>query len=295
MRKLATAEELFDILAGMRPGRFATIAYVSSANLNIPQVKRRNPESNRMKNFDDWETFGKELGVEDNIAGVVKLTRYTLNWSSADNFAKQYGDYKKGYDEIRQKYGLEASGNRESTHKRVKFGKGDDVKVYKGDNEDLTNNSYTEQNVYGAKMSVGYYLIRDDGSLVKELSNEDVKKYLKARETVGVAALRKLGKDDATIQSYIDDIKNLKMNYVKFETSSILYIITTIGTEKVMFINNNLSRKLNDVVVSPDTFIQIATDKYNQDAALTEALNIAADANLVMERVENTQIAQRNG
>lgn len=175
------------------------------------------------------------------------------------------------------------------------FGKGDDVKVYKGDNEDLTNNSYTEQNVYGAKMSVGYYLIRDDGSLVKELSNEDVKKYLKARETVGVAALRKLGKDDATIQSYIDDIKNLKMNYVKFETSSILYIVTTIGTEKVMFINNNLSRKLNDVVVSPDTFIQIATDKYNQDAALTEALNIAADANLVMERVENTQIAQRNG
>ena len=85
------------------------------------------------------------------------------------------------------------------------------------------------------------------------------------------------------------------MNYVKFETSSILYIVTTIGTEKVMFINNNLSRKLNDVVVSPDTFIQIATDKYNQDAALTEALNIAADANLVMERVENTQIAQRNG
>lgn len=295
MRKLVTAEELFDILAGMRPGRYATIAYVSSANLSIPQVKRKNPETNRMKNFDDWESFGKELGVKDNIAGVVKLTRYTLNWSSADNFAKQYGDYKKGYDEIRQKYGLEASGNRESTHQRVQFGKGDDVKVYKGDNEDLANNSYTEQNVYGAKVSTGYYLIRNDGSVIKELSNDDVKKYLKTRETAGVAALRKLGKDDATIQQYVNDIKNLKMNYVKFEASSILYIVTTVGTEKVMFINDHISRKLNDVVIAPDTFIQIATDKYNQDAALTEALNIAAEAALITERIENTQIAQRNG
>ena len=295
MRKLATAEELFDVLAGMRPGRYATIAYVSGANLNIPQVKRKNPETNRMKSYDDYETFGKQLGVESEISGILKLTRYTLNWSSADNFAKQYNAYKKSYDEIRQRYGLEASGNRESTRKRVQFGAGNDVKTYKGDNEELANNSYTEQNIYGAKSSVSYYAINQNGDVVKEFSKDELKDFLKTKETVGVAALRKLGKDDATIQQYVNDIKNLKMTYAKFEASSILYIVTTIGLERVMYINDELSRKVNDIVVKPETFINIATDKYNQDAMMTESLNMAVDANFINEKIENSQIGRKNG
>lgn len=295
MRKLATAEELFDVLAGMRPGRYATIAYVSGANLNIPQVKRRNPETNRMKSYDDYETFGKQLGIEGEISGILKLTRYTLNWSSADNFAKQYNAYKKSYDEIRQRYGLDASGNRESTRKRVQFGAGNDVKTYKGDNEELTNNSYTEQNIYGAKSSVSYYAINQNGDVVKEFGKDELKAFLKTKETVGVAALRKLGKDDATIQQYVNDIKNLKMTYAKFEASSILYIVTTIGIERVMYINDELSRKVNDIIVKPETFINIATDKYNQDAMMTENLNMAVDANFINEKIKNSQIGQKNG
>ena len=61
----------------MKGGCFATIGYVTGANLAIPQVKRKNPETGRMKGYDDYETFGKQLGYNGEVGGVIKLTSYT--------------------------------------------------------------------------------------------------------------------------------------------------------------------------------------------------------------------------
>ena len=46
MRRVASSEEFFDILDRIGNGKFVTIGYVTGANLNVPTIKRRNPETN---------------------------------------------------------------------------------------------------------------------------------------------------------------------------------------------------------------------------------------------------------
>ena len=82
--------EFFNMADNIQGGIKSTIGYVSSANLNIPQVKGLNPDTNRMKNFDDWDSFGKSLNVADRISGVIKFSRYTFNWRGKKAMAKHY-------------------------------------------------------------------------------------------------------------------------------------------------------------------------------------------------------------
>lgn len=62
-RVLKSPEEIFDILDQIGNNKFVAIGTVTGANLNIPKVKRKNPETGRMKGYPDYETFGKEVGA----------------------------------------------------------------------------------------------------------------------------------------------------------------------------------------------------------------------------------------
>lgn len=263
-RRIATANEFFDILSSIKAGQFATIGYVTSANLNIPQVKRKNPLTNRMKSYDDYETFGKDLG-HDNIGGVIKLTSFNLNWSNPDTISKAYAKYKEKLNAIKNDFGIPVSDKRGGYQIGQEYGdKG--ISLYGGDNDEKAYHSYTNQNTYGAKKNSEYYLVDNDGSIVREVNKDELISYFKSNPEInGVAALRKIGADEQRINDFISQVKNLKMNYMTFEASSILYMVATVNGEKIIYINDRLSESIKNIKIQPSDFAKIAKEKYKED------------------------------
>ena len=264
-RRVSNASEFFDILSSMKGGVFATIGYVTGANLALPQVKRKNPLTNRMKGYDDYESFGKSIGYEGDIKGIIKLTSYTLNWSTPDSITKAYKKYKTSVNDINAEFGLEPIKSRGDYKSKQDFGK-NGVAIYSGDNEDLNGHSYTAQNINGARIKSMYYLINNDGRVTNELNKEQVVNFLKKRpEVTGVAALRKMGTSEERIQEYINKVTSLGMSYKNFEASSILYMVATVNGEKIIYINDNLNHSVEEVNVSTADLTSIAKERYKED------------------------------
>lgn len=273
-RRIATANEFFDILSSMKGGCFATIGYVTGANLTIPQVKKKNPETGRMKGYDDYETFGKELGHDGEVGGVIKLTSYTLNWSTPESIGKAYKKYKADANNIRSEFGLEPMQDRESYKSTQEYGD-NGISTYSGNNDDLKLHSYTAQNVHNARTKGIYYLISTEGKVIRELDKSELLSYFKKKsEMSGVAALRKMGATEERIQEFIDKMNGLKMSYKNFEASSILYMVATVNGEKIVYINENLTQSVRGINIIPAEFTKIAKERYNIDyATLQEAID----------------------
>lgn len=269
-REEVDTADFFDMISSMKGGAKSTIGYVSVAKLNVPQVKRLNPATNRQKNFDDWQSFGNQLGIEGNIVGVIKFASYTLNWRSPESMTKHYNDdYKTPANTIRAKYGLDPISNRDSHTENLNFGSG--VAVYKGDNVEKQGNSYSMQDTggKGTKSSAEYYAVFDDGS-IKLIDKEKLDPFFKTSSVDGVSALKKLNADDATIKAYSDEIAALNFRYMKFLHSSIVYVITSINGVKKRFFNKNLSSCLQGIDVDPSIFLSLAKKKYNVDDEQTQ-------------------------
>lgn len=272
-RRIATANEFFDILSSMKGGCFATIGYVTGANLTIPQVKKKNPETGRMKGYDDYETFGKELGHDGEVGGVIKLTSYTLNWSTPESIGKSYKKYKADANNIRNEFGLEPIQDRESYKSTQDYGD-NGISTYSGNNDELKLHSYTAQNVHNARIKGIYYLISTEGKVIRELDKSELLSYFKKKsEMSGVSALRKMGATEERIQEFIDKMNGLKMSYKNFEASSILYMVATVNGEKIVYINENLTQSVRGINIIPAEFTKIAKERYNIDyATLQEAI-----------------------
>jgi hypothetical protein len=273
-RRVASASEFFDILSSMKGGCFATIGYVTGANLAIPQVKRKNPDTGRMKNYDDYETFGKELGHDGEVGGIIKLTSYTLNWSTPESLGKAYKKYKADANTIRSEFGLEPIQDRESYKSTQAYGD-NGVSTYSGNNDALSLHSYTAQNIHNARIKGNYYLIGTDGMVMREVNKDELVSYFKkASEMSGVAALRKMGATEERIQEYIDKMNGLGMSYKNFEASSILYMVATVNGEKIVYINENLTQSIRGINIIPAEFTKIAKERYQIDfATIQEAIN----------------------
>lgn len=264
-RRIASANEFFDILSSMKGGCFATIGYVTGANLNIPQVKKKNPETGRMKGYDDYETFGKALGHTGEVGGVIKLTSYTLNWSTPKNIGNAYKKYKADVNDIRNEYGLEPMQDRESYKSTQEYGD-NGISTYSGNNDELKLHSYTAQNVHNARTNGVYYLISTDGKVMREVDKSELLSYFKKKSEIsGVSALRKMGVSEERIKEYIDKINALGMNYKNFEASSILYMVATVNGEKIVYINENLTQSVRGINIIPAEFTKIAKERYNID------------------------------
>lgn len=297
MRRVATAEELFDILSSIKGGVKTTIGYVTGANLNMPEVKMKNPKTNRTKGFHDYETFGKAIGEAGEVGGIVKLTSYTLNWQTPESYKKGYKKYTDEFDKIRGNFGLEPVDRRGGYTKFQSFGdKG--VTLYGGDNEEIRDHSYTKQNVYGARIRSTYFLVDMEGYIVREMSKEDLGEFLNTSrpDISGVSALRKMGADDARIQDYISQEAALKFRTQFFETSHILYIVATANGEPILWVNNKLEhavrkidKVLNGVDVIPSEFTRIAQERYADEIQqLTESVNMKLNINDIRYIVEET-------
>ena len=257
-RRIVNASDFFDILSSMKVGCFATIGYVTGANLKVPTKKK----------MPDYSQLASELG-HDNLGGVVKLTSYTLNWSTPDSIAKAYGKYKTDLDALRNEYGLGDNG----------------VKVYSGDNQELRTHSYTSQNVHNARIKSMYYLIDTDGKVIRECDKNELLNYFKGKtDSSSVNALKKMGADEEKIKEFIEKEKALGMRYQTFEASNILYMVATVNGEKIVYINENLSQCVKNVNIIPAEFTNIAKERYQIDfATLQEAMENAKHQQLLME------------
>lgn len=283
MRKIETPEKFFDILDRIKGGQWVTIGYVTGANLeNYPKVKRKNPASNRTKGYPDHDAFGSP----EEISALVKISSYNMRYSSRSSVNTGYANFKKGANDIRQQYGLNPIGDRQSYKDTVNYGGG--IEAYNGDNPKLKGHTYAPQNIYGVKPRSIVYCINQEGHIIHELKPEQVKPYLrqyreynpeaKSYRDDGANALAKMGAEEAQIREYLKKIDSLKFRYINFEADSILWIAASVDGEKIVYINNNLTRAVDGIDINPADFIQIARERYEKDLSqLQEQSNIGAD------------------
>lgn len=241
----------------VKGGTKCTIGYVSSANLDVPQIKKVNPDTNRMKNFPDWATFGKNIGAQEEIGGVIKFARYTINWRSDENMRKHYNKkYVEPVNLIRSRYGLAPIAKRPK-------------QLRPQDSDENGFPTFTNQDTGKGSCVAQYFLIGTDGHIIKEISASELAPYFKKYSASGVADLKKLNKSDAEIKAYADEISQLKFRYTRFNYSSIAYVIATIDGVKKRFFNSELSDDIRGTGVNPAEFIEMARKMYKLDLEKT--------------------------
>ena len=265
MRQVKTSNEFFDILDKIGNGKFITIGYVTGANLNVPTIKRKNPETNRMKGYPDYSVFMDD--GDDEIGALVKISSYNIQYLNRATVNKKYGEYKDSANTIRAEFGLNPIEKKESYKQGTSWSE-NGPELYKGNNSDLSSHSYNPQNVFHVKPKGIVYAVNKEGHIMKALPEERIKDYFKKkREIDGVSALRKMGMEEDRIQEYIDKINALKFRYINFESNSILWIAATINGEKIVNINDNLQRAVDDINIRPEDFRAIARERYQIDLA----------------------------
>lgn len=265
-RKVKNPEEVFEILDNLPENKWVCVGYVSEANLSIPKVKRRNPETNKMKGYEDYETFGREIGYEDEIGALVKITSYNYRYNGVESFNKKYGEYKNGANDIRAKYGLPPIADKENDyHQQMNYGNG--VKTYGGNNEEKRGNFYLSFNSVGANVKSVVYIVNKEGNITKELTPEQAKQYIQKRNygIDGVSALRKMDADEEQIQKYIEEIQSLKFSYKNIIGNQILWIVGATNGQKIIYLNDSLSKVINDVNINKDDFIAKARERYAKE------------------------------
>lgn len=258
-RDVVGPEEFFDLLEGTPKGNRITFGYVTTAKIEVPKGKRLNPATNRMNQFDDYETLGKNLGIDGKLASVIKLAIYNFPWQTTKSIQDEYSNWKKTRDELAQKHNVEINNARYATSTN-KFGANGGINAYNGNNDDLKGNTYTNINMYGIKpISVKYYLVMEDGSL-QEISSDKLQ-FLPYKQSNNI--IDKLLAAGAT-QNEIEPLT--KMNYTRFEHSHILFFSATPDTGvPTVFINTKLSDKIGGITnVKTDEIINLAKERYKK-------------------------------
>ena len=265
MRQVKTSNEFFDILDRIGNGKFVTIGYVTGANLNVPTIKRKNPETNRMKGYPDYSVFMDEGDGE--IGALVKISSYNMRYLNRTTVGKKYGEYKDAANAIRGEYGLDPIADKEGYKQGTSWSE-NGPELYKGQNDALASHSYNPQNVFGVKPKGVVYSVDKEGHIMKAIPEDKIKDYLgKKREVSGVAALRKMGMEEEKIKEFVKRMDDLKFRYINFESNSILWIAATINGEKIVYINDNLQRAVDGINIRPEDFREIARERYKVDLA----------------------------
>lgn len=265
-RMVAGPDEFFDILDKIKPGQFMTFGYVTAAKLDYPKKKILNPATKRMNTVDDYQTFGQNLGVQDNVTGVVKVCIYNMQWQDKKKFSQRYNDFKTTRDSLYDKYGLTRNSARYQTQNN-NYGGG--VKQYAGDNDDLKLHTYTDANLYDVKpISTTYYLTFENGKIQPIDKSRLPFPAKKEVQTL----IQKLQSAGAT-EEEIAPLKNF--DYKRFEHSHILFVSATSDGIPTLYINTRLSDKIGGIVnVDPQQLIQVARERYPKYTSIQECGNL---------------------
>lgn len=243
--------EFFKMQNKIKGGTKSTIGYVSAANLNIPTV-------NKMK---DWKSFGKNIGAPGNVAGVVKFARYTFNWRSPQAMHDHYENaFVNPANAIRSKFGL--ADIQKQTYPALST------------DPASGNANFFAQDTGGADCHkvIMYFLVGYDGKIIKwpgtaegEVPTDVLKDYFKKSSPSGIADLRKMAASDETIKQYAEEMAKIKFRYTRFNTGSIVYVITNIDGKKLRFFNPNLVADLKEIDIDPNEYISLAKRMYKLD------------------------------
>ena len=71
--------------------------------------------------------------------------------------------------------------------------------------------------------------------------------------------------EDDIVERYIEEIKSLNFNYKRFEGNSILWIAATVNGQKIVYVNSNLTKTINDININKEDFVKKANERYNID------------------------------
>ena len=266
MRIVKSMDDFFDLSDKVGNNWWVTMEYVTAANITPPQVRKRNPATNRMKNFDDFSVFRRE--GDDEVGALVTLTKYNFRYQHRNTVNKGYNDYVSRFNTLRGEYGLPPVERRKDYKEKMNWGK-EGLDMYGGNKEELKGHVYYPQNMYGAKiLGKKTYAISTSGNIIREMPEDEIVPYLKAkRETSGVGALRKMQADEAKIQEYIKKEADLKFRYKALEANSILSLVATSVengyTEKVAFINPAIGKAVNGIQIDKAEFEKIAREGRN--------------------------------
>lgn len=279
--------DFFDMISTMKGGARASFGYVSVANLNLPQIKKLNPATNRMKNFDDWRSFSDQLGEENEISGVIKFGMYTLNWRSPESMTKHYNkNYVGPINALRDKYGVSHIKPKEyNPIQKTDYG----ISIYQGDNDDLKQNSYSPQDLATAntKKEIHYYLIGGDGNIIREASVDELKPFFKQKGVDGIKAFKELVTNGSKTEEemlqmfkeYGEEVAKINFRYHQFTHTSMVYVITSVDGEKKRFFNKHLTDAIKGVKINPQEFIDLAKKFYKvaDEQTKTEDLGVFSD------------------
>lgn len=266
-RNVKTADEFFDILDDMHGGKFMCLGYVTGANLNVPKVQRRNPETNRMKGYANYSVFAEG---EEEIGAVVKVTTYNYQWQTRESVKNAYSKYKTDANAIHAKYGLDPIGDKPQDWKSKQTHGEHGVEVYSGNDEKKFGNTYNPQNTKKARKKSHTYAIGTDGHIIREIPEETLLQYLvKRQDSKAVKQLKAMNAEEERIAAFIKEIDDLGMEYRNFESSSVLFIAATVNGEKLVFLNDRLQRCVEGINIAPEDFLKIARERYNIDVEQT--------------------------
>lgn len=228
------ANEFFNELSKIENSVKLFISYLSKEPLDLlPKNKRKNPETNRMKNYPDFELLQNELGIKENISEVIKITNYSnLQYVRPDILAKKYAVFRSKKDEINEKYGLNSTNKESNIGKYSSLDESGSTKTYCGENTDKIGKIYFPQNTYGAIIETLYYAVDENDNIIIEIKKDSISKYIKKRNPDGVDALKRLGKTEEEIKNYLSEIDSLKMRYQQFDSSKISNIIVKSENEE---------------------------------------------------------------
>lgn len=258
-RNVVGPEEFYDLLEGTPKGRRITFGYVTAAKIAVPKGKKLNPVTNRMNQFDDYETLGKNLGVSGKLISVIKVATYNFPWQTTNSMKDEYSKWKQTRDDLSQKYGVEVGKARYGTETN-NTGANGGIISYNGNNNELSGHTYTNINMFDIKpISTKYYLVKEDGSL-EEISKDKLE-FLPYKQSNSI--IDKLLAAGAT-QAEVEPL--LKMNYTRFEHSHILFFSATPDSGiPTVFINYKLSDKIGGITnVNPDEIINLAKQRYSK-------------------------------
>ena len=258
-RNVVGEEEFFNLLSGLKQGNFVTFGYISAAKIEVPKGKRRNPATNRMNQFDDYEALGKTLGEEGVLKNVIKLSIYNFPWQTQESISQKYRDWKAKRNELGKKYGIEFGKARYQVQGNNFGGKGDIVS-YNGENPELDTHTYTNLNMSGIKPSTTkYYLIMKDGD-IREIDINRLKLLPYKKSDTAVDKLKAAGATEEELQPL------LGMEYKRFEHSHVLFVSATPDNGiPTLLINNRLSDKIEGITgVSVEKLIAVAKDRYKE-------------------------------
>lgn len=284
-RRIASVDEMFDLLASMADGKFATMCYVNAVPVyktkakvdldkfgqdldqNAPQDGTQDPVYDRLRQYHDDDKM-KKL----NLGGVVSVTRYNLNWSSEEAHNKNLARYMSKKDEIDKKWGI----YKDPEDRRA--GGFDAVNTFGtslGTTDNTRNRAYIHQNTAKARIKSDIYAVDEQGNIIG-IVNPQMIAAIKSPKSpdAAVKALQALQKTDDEIKQYQKEIADLNFRHQKFLVDKILYIVATIGEDKFVYINDYLAKNIDTkskMEINTQQFIDLANKMFREDETMTES------------------------